>query len=204
MISEKHKATFIHIPKTGGSTISSVLSRNEFKSLQERRVGCECQVLDPRLWTIKHARMHELDMKHQNFFCFAFVRNPWDLMVSSYNWWVQNTKANIRKKYGHILKQKGFNFFIKTHSSFINECYHQNNGQLHWLNDKINFIGKFENFQADFDIVCEKIGIGHQKLPHLNKTKRKHYASYYDDETKQIIAAAFSRDIQRFGYKFGE
>ena len=85
MISQKHQATFIHIPKTGGSAISSVLSQNSFNSLPERIKEHKNLVTDPLEWTIKHSRIHELDIRCQDFFCFAFVRNPWDLMVSSFN-----------------------------------------------------------------------------------------------------------------------
>jgi len=204
MISEKYQATFIHIPKTGGSTISSVLSKHLFKFLPERIKEHKCNVLNPHEWTMKHSRIHELNIQHQNFFCFAFVRNPWDLMVSSYNWWTQNVKLSERKDHGQLLKTKGFESFIKTNSSYINECYHGREGQLYWLGDKANFIGRFENLQNDFNIVCDKIGIPQQKLPHKNSTKHKHYTEYYDNETKSIVAEKYAKDIEYFGYKFGE
>ena len=204
MISLKHKASFIHIPKTGGSTISSVLSQNSFKCLPERIKEHKCNVLNPHEWTIQHSRMHELDIRYQNFFCFTFVRNPWDLMVSAYNWWTQNAKLKSRKDYGQLLKTKGFKSFVKTNASYINECYHRNGGQSYWFNDKIDFIGRFENLQQDFNNVCDKIGIPKQQLPHANKSKHKHYTEYYDDETRQIVAEKYAKDIEYFGYKFGE
>ena len=77
--------------------------------------------------------------------------------------------------------------------------------------EEFDFIGKTENMQTDFDkvivlanknnarAITEKISI-----PHYNKSSKKHYSDYYDDETKKIAEEFYGEDIVRFNYKFGE
>ena len=40
---------------------------------------------------------------------------------------------------------------------------------LNILNEEIDFIGKFENLESDWQIVTNKIGIPQLQLPHKNK-----------------------------------
>ena len=207
LVSEQYEATFIHIPKTGGTSLASaLLSQGEaFNRLPERIERHKNYVKNSLEWTIKHSRMHDVDQRYQNVFCFAFVRNPWDLMVSSFSWWTQKPKQlQTRKDYGYDIKAKGFKALIKSNSSCLNECYHNNEGQLYRLNDKIDFIGRYENLQQDFNTICDKIRIPRQALPHINKSKHKHYTEYYDDETRETVAEKYAKDIEYFDYKFGE
>ena len=128
-----------------------------------------------------------------DYFKFGFTRNPWDRLVSA---WKYAFEAGRIKKYGKV----SFYKFIKEHTNA-------------WLGVEMNtlafcdgcdFIGKFENLQEDFDTVCDKIKIPKVKLPHSNKSKHKHYTEYYDDEIREIVAEKYAKDIEYFGYEFGE
>ena len=66
----------------------------------------------------------------------------------------------------------------------------------------VDFIGKFENLETDFEYICKKIGVNGIKLPHKNKTQRKNYRDYYNENTKTIIANWYKKDIDYFGYEF--
>ncbi|PNW28881.1 hypothetical protein [Formosa algae] len=60
---------------------------------------------------------------------------------------------------------------------------------------------RFENLNEEYREVAQIIGID-PELPHLNSTKPSDYKSYYDEETKNIIADWFAEDIKKFNYRF--
>ena len=69
---------------------------------------------------------------------------------------------------------------------------------------ELDFIGSFESLQEDFDKVCDKINKPRQRLPHINKSNHTHYSDYYDDETREIVAKRYAKDIEYFNYSFNE
>ena len=70
--------------------------------------------------------------------------------------------------------------------------------------DNINYIGRYENLQEDFNSVLEKLNLPKTTLGHVNKSKTssKHYSEFYDDETRQIVEAEYSKDLVNFDYYF--
>ena len=207
MYNHELESIFVHIPKTAGSTLHKTLS----KSCKFEMKGHTSHFTKRNPWIgtkhypCKHLRKKYLD----NYFKFCFVRNPWDIMVSSYFWWTKQPRTGRKKILQKQIINLTFDEYIRQHSNKINEVFHDNNGQHHWFADDggnilVDYIGRFENLQEDFNVVCDKIGIPHQELPHKNKSKHKHYTEYYDDETKEIVAEIYAKDIEYFGYEFGE
>lgn len=183
----QHKSIFIHIPKSAGSTIHSILSNSEEYS--------DHQKLD-------------IDSVTKKYYKFAFVRNPWDRFLSTYIYF----KGYGRDKRGDVTMGKIVNrystfktFTLNFHKIDTSEwIYPHWNEQLYWIDKRLDFVGRFENLQQDMNTICDKIGIAQQQLPHNNKSNHKHYTEYYDDETKQIVAQKYAKDIEYFGYEFGE
>jgi len=67
----------------------------------------------------------------------------------------------------------------------------------------VDFIGRYENLQEDFNKVCKAIGIAPVKLLHKNKSERpKDYREAYNNKTKEIVARVFAKDIELFKYTF--
>ena len=161
----------------------------------------------PRHTKLNTGRNIRYDKSWDDLLKFAFVRNPWERLVSAYIDKIQGDSLvqgiqlkNYKKKYNTFNKMVQF---IK--SAKLEELNEHFNSQTNLLPlNKLDFIGKFENLQKDFNTVCDKIGIPRQELPHINKSKHKSYTEYYDDETRQIVAEKYAKDIEYFGYEFGD
>ena len=180
------RVVFIHINKTGGTSIECALHlRSERLSAREKRAR-----LGERRW--------------QRAFKFAFVRNPWDKVVSHYHYRVRTGKA-------------GFDDDHPPFGDWVRLAYRDRNpryydvplmfaSQLEWVADReghvlVDFIGRFERLDEDFAEVCRHIGV-RAELPRVKTTSHAHYRDFYDDETRAIVARAFAPDLERFGYRF--
>tara|TARA_Y100000310_G_scaffold342972_1_gene448537 strand:- start:108 stop:680 length:573 start_codon:yes stop_codon:yes gene_type:complete len=190
MINHEHKFIFIHIPKTAGSSIEDFfIDRLSLK--RKDHVYWD----DKNHQWAQHYTLAELGShKYKYYFKFAFVRNPWDRVVSA----CMYRKSSIR------------NFLMHNHAKNIegkrDPARHQM-PQHEFLVDiygkhRADFVGRFENLQTDFNHVCDRIGIERGKLPHSNKTKHKHYSHYYNKDTRGLVAKRYARDIEYFGYEF--
>lgn len=205
MIIHEDKLIFVHVPKSGGTSIEKFF-------LDRHKVYCNWDKFYPLFSLSKkdkekymlqpgtHKVFGTFPEEYKNdYFSFGLTRNPWDKMVSCYKYFKKDLLGISFKNYifcsasDFIELPNNKNFFKKVHFQhqykFLKGC---------------NFIGRYENLQEDFNIVCDKIGIPRQELPHENATKHTHYSEYYDDETREIVAEIYAKDIEYFGYEFGE
>lgn len=213
MLSTEYGFIFIHIPKTAGTSITSRLSQ-----LPPKRFSRISEILSyprgVRAWVAgKHEKALSLRDKigkeqFARFFKFAVVRNPWDLMVSSYCWWIQNAVnyAVFEQDTKYILAGNGFDAFIRSQygSCMINEF---KGNMLDWLCDDrgniiVDYIAKVEELNKDWEKICTSLGIPFAPLPRENSSSRAHYRDYYTNETKSLVAWRFQREIEVFKYEF--
>ena len=196
MIIDEHKFIFVHLRKTGGTSIQDFFTGDSDVS---------------KGWVYKHFEPKDYysrnPKKWNDYFKFSFVRNPFCFLVSYYHFRIMRLKGELGEVELFMKEQyenSCFEEWIKE--GFFGDPRIRPQVEQLSINNKVavDFIGRFENLQNDFNIVCDKIGIPRQQLPHKNKTKRKHYTEYYDEETKQIVAEKYAKDIEMFGYEFGE
>ncbi len=137
------------------------------------------------------------------YFSFTFVRNPWDLVLSFYSY----HKVRVEEE-GYELKNPKAAERFKTKPTFrewvmagipIRPCSRYVKDETG--NVLVNFIGRFENLQEDFLIVCNRLSL-RASLPHLKSSSHDQYRGYYDGETKSLVAEHFKADLDMFRYEF--
>lgn len=177
---------FIHINKTGGSSIERALMLPfEHKTALEK--------------------IHELGRSTwEQCFRFSCVRNPWDRVVSHYHFRVQTNQTGlgvtaitfrewVRRSYGE-------------HDPLYYDKPKMFMPQWRWISDEageqlVEVVCRFENLGEDFQKVCARIDRS-VRLPHLKRSQRGQYRDYYDRPTELIVSRSFAEDVDRFGYRF--
>ncbi|MBE9080431.1 sulfotransferase family 2 domain-containing protein [Romeria aff. gracilis LEGE 07310] len=141
---------------------------------------------------------------YADYFKFAFVRNPWDRLVSC--WLDKVVKHNMyRFKEGDREKMRQFENFVDYVAGLdIENCdrHLQLQSRLIDLNH-VNYIGRLETFEADLNQVCKMIGVKGDAISRKNTSaKRQPYQDYYSPAIQAKVAQIYQTDIQLFGYQF--
>jgi hypothetical protein len=202
MISFQKRFLFVHIPKTAGNSIQSVLrdySEDQLVALRNEQDGIERFGLrNPKYKIKKHSTLSEYrdalgDERFRTLYKFTCVRNPWDRMVSYYFTPTQNPETWDRRKFRAIIsKAVSVADYLRLDSGEGNPFAN------------VDYIMRFENLADDFRAVCTAIGISPVTLPQYNCSSREHYAKYYDDELREFVRTRFAAEIERFNYRFEE
>jgi hypothetical protein len=187
------KAIFVHIPKCAGVAVS--------KSLFGGLGGGHNTMEDyTRLFTPS-------ELSH--FYIFTLVRNPWDRLVSAY-FFLKNggmTEADNNFYMENIINFESFEEFVINWVNKDNIWLGQHfRPQWSFIHDKrnkvtVDFIGKVENMDTDFKVVCQQLGVD-IAIEKMNVSKRNNYQEYYTDKMKVIVSEVYDRDIKEFGYVF--
>jgi hypothetical protein len=216
LLSPRYNFLFVHIAKTGGTSIRAALSKLRWRDpwywamfvcsrlshLSGHRIGTKL----PRHAKVILAKEMLPRAVFDGLFKFAFVRNPWDLQVSSFH--------HIRRERPQYLGgHDDFDGFLRWKLDPGRPYqYHLDTSitpQADYLVDLygevcVDFIGRYERLHDDFDEACTRIGIRTPALPHRRQAtdRGRDYRRYYNDQTAELVARHFARDIELLGYRF--
>lgn len=191
----KHKFIFLHIPKTGGTSIRGAL-------------GYPTTGRSHLPWYVYYSAD---SVFFDKAFKFAMVRNPWDRVVSAYHYLAQGgNNANNLSLAREIRKYDDFTDFVK--SGLSRGAFRSNLlflPQSNFLIDgdrglRVDFVGKLENFSEDFERIAQRLPFNILPVSNLNRSSRPHdYMQYFEDE--EVVAAVteiYRQDIEIFQYSF--
>lgn len=227
MISDpKYNFVFVEIPKTAGSSMRARLFRMGCADVNDQKYDL---IVYPyaqhyNIQEYRHILGGELDSR----FKFAFVRNPWGRLVSSFTRECSNWRNSTMPR-DWILNPKRFQEWVPTalkpgrratnrrhphHLGKSNRVIAES--QLNFITDKcgnvaVDFVGRFENAASDFEKILTKLNSvcplpprKYWVMPRLNVSHGadEHYSFYYDDGTIEKVRTAYQKDIEYFGYEY--
>lgn len=234
---------FIHVPKTGGVSVSKALKRFQYRSTRnfgfyavQKRSGIRliresALHLESLASPPPHVRIAEIEKEFASekisralvrngyltseslsaasgaalftsLYKFAFVRNPWAQIFSAYNY--VKAKPNHPRHSDYTSRFKNFEQFVEWIAEKPKE---RDKPQTHFLNDEngrsiVDFVGKFERLDEDFQYVMTQLNLGGIKLKHKNKSPKMDYRKMYTDVLVDKVAEIRKSDIEAFGYSF--
>jgi len=206
IISNTHRFIFFAVPKTGTHSIRHAL-RPHLTEGDHEQVGLFVQKRFPfpELSSIGHGHLGVTQivpvLGKQVFdamFKFAFVRNPYDRFISYC--------AFMSRQTGQFeaAPQAFMRLIIRDQPPLQHILFRPQHEMLCDADGTLamDFVGRVESMQSDYDAICARIGIPGARLGQVNASRHRPYAEYYNDELRQLVGDMYARDIELFGYGF--
>lgn len=213
ILSRGRRYLFIHIPKTGGTSLALALEARAMKDdimlgdtpkAKNRRGRVKGIETRGRLW--KHSTLADLDGlvrpdELDDLLIFALVRNPWARTVSYYHW-LQ------RQSFDHpavqIAKASDFSTFLNH--PMIGRSFRASPAG-HYVTDAAGrerpaLFLRLERFDEDAAPLFDHLGFRFA-LPQENVTGTGvDYRRFYSEFDSNLLGNLCAEDVHRFGYDF--
>ncbi len=215
-VSHAHRAIFVHIPKTAGTSVEAALGMHGGKTDvgvnpyfnqtldREHLYGRDAQHLTAE--GLKAALKEVFD----SYFKFAVVRNPWDRLVSTCAWsdqkWFKGQELAsseferiVRQLYAASRDPKSAQALLAS-THFKPQFLYIVDRELRPM---VDHVARYENLAEEWASIGRRLGLGAgTALPGRMKSHHRPYQEYYTDETRAMVGELYSRDVSIFGYAF--
>ena len=189
---DEHQCIFVHITKTAGTSVAKSL----FSYLPYHYTATDYRIIYGR-------------QTFDQYFKFAFVRNPWDRLYSAYRYlkaggWNEEDRLWSET---NLAAFDNFNNFVKHWLCEDNLTKHKHFWPQHYFicdNKKrlmVDYLAYFETIDEDFRKISAILKID-TDIGFHNANPGNSYRDAYEDESRDIVAKVYSSDIELFGYDF--
>ena len=215
---------FVHIPKTGGGTIKNYFGYTDTPDHTGEKTGhCKLANIKRKFYTNTKNNSYK-SIPFDDYFKFATFRNPWERILSEFNFRSRKEILNIKNP----MNPKGIKYWIEiinkkyTFKDWILSLHDENsiedlirkngyfsyvnlNGKigvdyiinLHNLNDDFELIKKISNRTEDLSTITDKCNKNY-----IHSEKHEFFKNYYDDKTIELVGKIHVKDIELFNFSF--
>jgi len=188
----KNKCIFIHIPRNAGTSILGMLGDTGGRS---HRSFMDYQMSN--------------NERFKNYFKFSIVRNPYDRIVSVYEYLKNRGNKSHDLYFSKIIEKENgsFDWFV---NEFIDEYkIHEIlllKPQYLFLYDyknelQVDYIARFECLMKEIPYICQQINMPHKKFPKLNQSTSHSWEKFYNySRTIETVSRLYKKDFELFGY----
>lgn len=227
IVSETHHFVYFVVPKVACSSIKTALvplfdldtSGYEGASWDENAPYDVHQLFDKSGYQINKRQLQRRlqSGRYLDYFKFAFVRNPFDRLLSCWRQKLSTADSQGFNRYDYdgVTVWPGMQFaeFVEAVCAISEE-----EANPHWRSQHItlcsddgmlipDFVGRFENLEESFTKVAREIALPDslRNLPRLlssNQSDKLHYRDFFDHQRRQLTEIHYANDLEIFGYSF--
>ena len=206
-VSDSHEFIFVRVRKTASRSMRSQLepyllprpatplARIKSRAMLERDYRKFRFRAHDEITTVQRLMPPE---QFGRYFKFAIVRNPWNRLVSEYEFILRTPRHGRHHK---VKKLGSFAAFVEMQiprrDAYQTSQLCDGEGRL-----LMDFVGRLGNLQEDWQAICAHIGIPCTELPRINVGSYKSYVEYYSKDLCDLVARNWAREIEMFGFGF--
>jgi chondroitin 4-sulfotransferase 11 len=206
VIDHRYRCIFVHIPKTAGSSVQRLFGLDWHN---HKDIGRFARELAPETFA--------------RYLKFAVIRNPWDRLVSDYNF--QHRKRTGRGESrlfaagaGAGGSKRGFHQWLEAvlddpfryapadWGADVSPGIHRWSPQLDWISIggkiAVDRVLRLEHLRSHVDALRRDLGLPGGSIPWRRWRAHGHYARYYDEASRRLVERHYEKDIEAFGYDF--
>lgn len=202
MISDSHNFVFVHIPRTGGTSVETALAD---LSRDPVRYAARGNTVLPH----KHDSAAELAALLGDDWGarlrFSIVRDPWARMLSDYKFFREVGPSLLvgfsdrERAFTEAAAALDLEAWLFTFADELRMC------QTDYLVDAggallVDQVCRTERLAQDFAAICARLGV-ERALPHVNATAAASVRAAYTPAAAALVADRCQEDLRRFGYR---